>query len=116
MPVRFTNIGADEVFYNCNNLENIIISETSKYIGHRAFYGTALKSINIPNSVIEIGDNSFNQCKSLETVEIGSGISKIWSTAFTGCTALKTIVINKPQGSVSDAPWGATNATVVWNG
>ena len=27
-----------------------------------------------------------------------------------------TITINKPQDSVSGAPWGATNATVVWNG
>ena len=43
-------------------------------------------------------------------------INSISNTAFAGCTNLETITINKSEGSVSGAPWGATNATVVWNG
>ena len=31
------------------------------------------------------------------------------------CTSLTSITINKPEGSIKGAPWGATNATIQWD-
>lgn len=81
-------------FYGCPNLVGVTLSQFVTTLGSQAFYGCiGLKSITIPSSVTSIASN-----------------------AFTGCSNLTTITVNKAQGSISGAPWGATNATVVWTG
>jgi hypothetical protein len=40
----------------------------------------------------------------------------IGSGAFNGCTNITSIVVHKAEGSIKGAPWGATNATVIWDG
>ena len=34
--------------------------------------------------------------------------------AFPGCTSLTSIEVDNAEGSITGAPWGATNATVTW--
>ena len=77
-------------FYGCNDLKNITIPSSIKnidslafarsglmevklnpgvaVIGSEAFFSTALKEVNIPDSVIEIGDRAFAGCKNLQKV------------------------------------------------
>lgn len=108
--------GSEHAFEGCENLESVIISDQSAGIGNYAFQKTKLKEILIPSSVKSIGSGAFYMCYSLKNVSIGNGIQAINSYAFSSCDALETITINKPSGSISGAPWGATNATVVWTG
>jgi hypothetical protein len=77
---------------------------------------TALVDVTIPNGVQSIGTFVFNRCSSLVSVEIPASVTEIGTNCFAGATALTTITINKPENSISGAPWGATNATVVWTG
>lgn len=58
---------ADSAFMGCTNLETILIPDnTVTSIGRSAFEGCVnLKHINIPLSVVSIGDNSFIGCRSL---------------------------------------------------
>lgn len=51
------------------------------------------KNTVIPNSVTEIGTESFLGCSGLTTITIPEGVKKINSTAFKGCTNLTTVVI-----------------------
>ena len=88
-----SEIISSRMFAYCYKLANVTIGNNVKTIGERAFYSCSLTSITIPNSVTSIGNFTFDYCKKL-----------------------KKITINKPQGSISGAPWGATNATVVWTG
>lgn len=76
---------------------NIVIPEGVTIIGSDAFSGHGrMTSVQIPDSVMTISSGTFG--------------------SFSGCFNLKTITINRPQDSISGAPWGATNATVVWTG
>lgn len=50
----------DYAFYNCTKLENIDFYIGLKNIGREAFYGSALKSVDIPNTVESIGIRAFN--------------------------------------------------------
>ena len=57
---KSNNIG-NYTFYQCTNLETIIIPNTVTSIGNEAFYNcTNLTSVTIPNSVTSIGENAFS--------------------------------------------------------
>ena len=67
-----TEIG-EYAFYECGDLNSVIIPNTVKKIGDRAFYWcTGLPSINIPNSVTEFGQCAFLGCSSLTKAEFAS--------------------------------------------
>lgn len=77
----------------------------------------SITSINIPNGVMGIGDNAFKACISLKQVDIPSSVTIIRGDAFSGCQSLNKIIINKPENSISGAPWGAPNSPqIIWTG
>jgi hypothetical protein len=51
------------------------------------------EQIVIPDSVIEIGDSAFKNCKSLVGITIPDGITEIGYNAFEGCNSLTSITI-----------------------
>ena len=60
-------------------------------------------SINIPNTVTEIGDEVFMGAKSLEAVGIPSSVRKIGKRAFYGCSSLKSVVIQNGTESIGES-------------
>lgn len=63
-------------------------------IGQYAFVGSALTSINMPNTVKEIrGDVCFLDCPNLASVRLSDGITKIPLATFSGCTSLTVITL-----------------------
>lgn len=80
-------------FNYCTGLTSVVIPDTVKSIGTRAFAGCDnLKSITIPNSVTEICDSAFSGC-GLESIAITNGVTSIGDYAFTCCYSLKSITI-----------------------
>jgi hypothetical protein len=85
-------------------------------IGAYAFrQGTGLASITLPPALTTIGDFAFSNCTGLETVKFTSTVSSIPGGVFSGCTKLSTIYVPWSQGQVANAPWGASNATIVYD-
>ena len=56
---------------------------------------SALKSINIPNSVTSIGERAFEECSSLQSITIPNSVINIGKVVFYNCTSLKEIRIMK---------------------
>jgi hypothetical protein len=56
-------------------------------IGNYAFTYEAIKEVIIPDSITEIGNYAFYNCKSLTKITVGSGVKHIGYMAFYGCTA-----------------------------
>ena len=99
------------------NFTTFDIPEGITSIGNSAFYGClALANVGLPNGITSIDFFAFAYCSALKTIEIPSSIESIGENSFQGCRTLETITINKPEGSITGAPWGAPNATVVWTG
>ena len=76
------------VFGGCSNLSSINLFEGLQIIGPTAFEGCGFTEIEMPNSLIRVGADSFKNCKLLEKVVIGNSILEIEDGAFQGCTSL----------------------------
>lgn len=72
------------------NLEEIVLNEGLETIGRAAFYYTSLTHIEIPDSIVSIGDSAF-AVTPLETVKLGSGLKTIEQATFNYCIYLKEI-------------------------
>lgn len=91
LPKDLSEIG-EAAFYECSDLETVIIPGRVKKIGANAFYGcTELKNILLPDSLKEIGSSIFYDCKSLSEISIPYGIKVIPECAFKGCNQLRSI-------------------------
>lgn len=140
---NYTNNEARSVGKNafafCSNLKTVTMGNATD-ISTNAFYScTGLTSANFPNvkTVYSSAFNSsgltsitFNKLVTLGSNSDYSGIfegtpmtsiSMPYTIKTIGLYALsyssiKTITVNRRAGSISGAPWGATNATVNWTG
>ena len=115
IPDGVTAIGS-YVFSDCASLASVTIPEGVTTIGSYAFSGcTNLASVTIPEGVTTIGDSAFSGCTSLASVTIPEGVTTIGSYAFSNMPADSHIYCGFSEGDVSGAPWGATNATIVYD-
>lgn len=87
----------ERVFSNCNNLEEIEISNGSKLekLGTSAFYSCKLKNITLPKTLKIIDNGVFSSCRSLTEIFIPKSVSHIGKEVFEGCTDLSSIVVEE---------------------
>lgn len=87
---------SDEAFYG-GQVNKITLPSTLKYIGKYAFYNcTNLAEIEIPASVISIGEGAFGESKKLAKVTFAEQNAKLLTIGdgvFSGCEALTSINI-----------------------
>lgn len=111
------SINGQDAFTFCSSLEKVSVQNSIS--SQRVFYNcTSLKKISIPDisTITTLALACFSNCTSLKTITIPSTITSINSNCFLSCYSLETITVNKAEGSITGAPWGAPNATVVWTG
>lgn len=126
-------------FYGCTNLALTSLPDSLTSIGTYAFQGcTNLALTSLPDGINRIVDRVFANCTNLALTSLPAGVTNISGyafqnctglteltftnksnptiapTAFNGCTNLTTIRVPWPKGAVSRAPWGATNANIVY--
>ena len=107
---------ADEyVFSDSEFLVSVEIPNSVKNIGNMAFYGcSSLTSLDIPASVERIGWGAFEECTSLTSVEIPKSVEIIEGSTFHGCTSLTSVEIPNSVESIGrDAFWGCSSLASV---
>lgn len=84
--------------------EGLPVTKIQGEYGTGAFARKALTEVTIPDSIIEIGQNTFNNCASLIKVNISanSQLTTIGNNAFSGNSALTSIYIPKGVTSIGD--------------
>ena len=104
-----------------NNILKIEMPETVLKIGRLSFASiskvscfSSLQEVNIPNSVISIGEFAFRNCNKLKEITIPSNVVNIESYAFSGCTNLTNINIPNSVTSISRGAFAdCTNLTSI---
>lgn len=79
------------LFYNCEQLISIQISDDIEKIGEAFTKCYQLTDVVIPDSVTTIAAAAFRECKKITKLTIGSGCTYIGIQAFGECSALTTI-------------------------
>ena len=88
----YTGISKDKLVQI--NLPNSIIS-----IGNHSFYSCkGLTSISIPNTVTSIGDYAFQQCSAMKSITLGSGLQTIGAQSIykTGLKVINSLSVVPP--------------------
>lgn len=98
--------------------DNLTLSEGVKRIGNYSISGIiGLTNLTIPSTVEEFEVYTINSNNDLRTV-IFKGTPSVINAEyppFFGCPNLTTIKVPWSEGEVAGAPWGATNATFIYN-
>ena len=81
-----TTIGQG-AFARCYNLREVEFGSTVQTIGNYAFNHDPIESINLPNSLITIGNCVFWGCSSAQSLTIPENLQSIGYNAFTECGA-----------------------------
>jgi len=92
VPSGVKKIG-NSVFSYLTNLRKVEIPDTVVSIGERAFNGCGVENIVLPNSIISIENNAFGRCKNLKSIDLPNSLEYIGDSAFFGCSSLEKIEI-----------------------
>ena len=119
IPNSVTSIG-DWVFTDCSSLTAINVNTGNK--NYTSVNGVLFnkdktklicypsekvdKSYTIPNSVTEIGEYAFSDCKSLTSIKIPNSVTEISSGAFSDCKSLTSIKIPNSVTSIGENAFG----------
>lgn len=120
IPDSVTEIGAESTFYGCSSLNNVVLPKNLTKIGNNTFgcctsftsigpIGSGA-SLEIPDSVTQIGYRSFLLCTGLQTVDFPETMEIIGPCAFEKCENI--ISVNIPDSVIkirSRAFWECTN-------
>lgn len=72
-------------------------------IGDSAFFASAkIKSVKLPEGILQIGAMAFCNCKSLRSIKIPEGVKTIKRYAFSSCESLKEVELPNSLAYVED--------------
>ncbi len=87
----------------CGNLESVEIADTVTDIGDSAFSGCRnLKTVRFPNNLKTIGSESFYSCRNLKTVRFPDNLKTIGRSAFSGA-GIKELHLPYQLESIGDS-------------
>ena len=89
--LKVTAIG-EKAFYYCYYLTSINIPYSVISIGEEAFFNSGLTSMEIPNSVTSIHSSAFYNCNNMTSITIPISVTSINRYAFWNCSRLTTII------------------------
>lgn len=91
---------ADEAFYGCGELKEILLPETLLFIGERAFgLCFTLQRLILPESLQRLGTAAFFKCYALKSMRIPAQTALIGACPFSECTSLQSVTVD-PENPV----------------
>lgn len=98
---------APGAFARFRKLRSVTLPDSIVNIGQRAFYlCTKLEEVKLPASLKIIGKSAFSYCKALKHVEIPEGTIHIDSRAFFECPSLRSVSVPGSVGYLGENVFG----------
>jgi hypothetical protein len=126
IPEYIEHIGNDAFNY-CSNLVTLIVSDSLKSIGARAFSNCKKLSqmaqseklikkdvCYVPQSVISIGEWAFSNCQSFKIIYLLAAVSEIKPYTFYNCKNLHTVTISNNLMEIKEKAFGKSGLKSVF--
>lgn len=84
-------------FESCTVLSNIILPSSLQVIDSRAFYNTALVSVSVPSSVVNIDKDAFERIYSLKEIKVDEANTVYSDIDGVLCSKTKTVLFRYPN-------------------
>lgn len=97
-------------FSNCPNLTRVTIEEGVTEVN--GFSKSGLVEIDLPKSIVEIGNWAFSNCPNLKKVTMQGNVKTIGRGAFEGCSSLTDIVIPESVTSLGESVFQGCSSLV----
>lgn len=121
-----TTVTIGENAFNNTKITKIFISDSVKSIRDGAFAYSKLESLNIPNSVTDMGQFICESCESLCSVIVGKGLKKLPYRSFYKCSSLSTVKLSTSLRELEPLSFAycaslkritiPSNVTIIYNG
>jgi len=115
IPRAVRSIGK-EAFYSCRFLTEVHIEDNStlRTIKSKAFEACfSLRSITLPDGVVNMGSSIFRDCLKLEHIQLPSKLHTIPSYMFYNCKALSDCIIPDTVHTICKGAFGGTGFDAV---
>ena len=106
---QLTKLGMG-AFTECQNLRNINLPQSLKFIDYRIFANTKISHLHLPDSVQFISPNAFDDMKELKEITLPKNLEKLERNIFNGCNKLTKIFYNG-----SKEQWDTLPKDPLWN-
>lgn len=111
--VKITSV-AEGLFEGNTNLTKVTVPTGYDTLGARAFKDcTALKTVELANSVVNIGAEAFSGCTSIENLQLSTELTAVPDKLCYGCTSLKYFNAGGAATIGEGAYYGCTSLTSV---
>lgn len=84
-------------FERCTVLSDIILPSSLQVIDSRAFHSTALVSVSVPSSVVNIGKDTFNDIYALKEIKVDEANTVYSDIDGVLCSKTKTVLLRYPN-------------------
>lgn len=84
-------------FEDCTVLSDIILPSSLQVIDSRAFHSTALVSVSVPSSVVNIGKDAFNDIYALKEIKVDEANTVYSDIDGVLCSKTKTVLLRYPN-------------------
>lgn len=91
------------IFPNGSEISSYEIPTGVKTMAEGAFFASQLQSVVLPDTLTEINDSAFSNCRQLETIIIPEGVREIGYAAFASCWKLSEIEIPGSVHTIGDS-------------
>ncbi len=85
----------ESAFEQCDNLTSVELPNTLKEIGDNAFYYCKIQDIVFPNTLEQIGNTAFSWNFELKKVILPDSVTKIGEEAFSDCRGIYDVVLSQ---------------------
>ena len=105
IPKRITRIG-NNAFSNCSGIEELEFDDESELleIGENAFHGCSSISnkLAIPSKLNKLGAYAFDSCTSLSGVEFNNSLAEISECCFQDCKGIVSLEVHRDITAIGD--------------